>query len=174
MKLRIAPAADDDPGYLACIENAVSALVKRAAPEEIFLVRMDNWFDQGFLNYGVSGEHPEDFRIPPFRKSHIVSELYFLKNETGKYETAKPRFVLHPAMPEKTGPRLLRDYAESTLLVWFASKSKIARRGSLMIYHVDEGRITAWFALFSKNGVWRVANAHGAAPESVAAIARCS
>lgn len=174
MKLRIAPAADDDPGYLACIENAASALVKRAAPEEIFLVRMDNWFGPDYLNYGVTPENPDGFRIPPFRKSHIVSELYFQKSETGKYDTAKARFVLHPAVPEKTGPRLVCDYAESTLFIWFASKSKIARRGSLMIYQVEEGQVTAWFALFSKNGAWRVANTQGAAPETVAAMARCT
>lgn len=173
MKLRLSPVADDDPGFLACIEHAASALVKKQAPEEIFLVRMDNWFGPEYVNYGTSDEHPEDYRIPPFRKPHIVSELYFLKNEMGKYELAKPRFALHPAASERIGPRLVREYAESTLFFWFASKSKVARRGSFMVYSVDEGNILTWFALFSKNGKWRVANTDGIAPEAVAAIARC-
>ena len=104
----------------------------------------------------------------------LIENARRLKSETGAYAPAKARFALHPPIPEKTGPRLIRGYAESALFFWFASKSMVARRGSLMTYHVEDGAVEAWFAAFSKNGAWRVANAQGIAPEAVAAMARCS
>jgi len=154
----------DDTLFIGFLRTIVRGLIREWYPEELFLIRIDEWFNEDWLPPMPSDEPALRARLPLFRKAHVVSEMYFQKDETGQYVEAALPMAVHPPLQADGAPaarRRVGDYTESGLFVWFNSQSKRSRRGSVIVYHVEEDQVERWFVEFSKNGSWRVANAIG-------------
>ena len=49
------PEPNDDPGFLNCVDRLLAALIERHSPEELYLVRIANWFDHKWLRFSGIG-----------------------------------------------------------------------------------------------------------------------
>src|SRR5262245_39706139 len=93
---------DDDPAFLACVDRIIAGLIERHRPEEVYLVRISNWFDQKWLRFSGIGrvahhggisihtaldEFSQDqLTFPPFTPNRVVTQHYFCRTTRGEFE----------------------------------------------------------------------------------------
>src|SRR5262245_33886900 len=113
MNIDITQSPEDDPIFFQGIMRLVSDAVRRVNPEDVFLIRTDNWFDVKWLAFagkvkvGVNTGIPiincavqpvwkikDDVTIPPFAPNRIVEQTH-MKYVDGalKAAGADSRFV---------------------------------------------------------------------------------
>src|SRR5215217_6957356 len=99
----------DDPLFLNKVDALVTALIRRCVPDELYLIRVDDWFDHKWLGYSGRGrvrfdvaplevaldELSQDrLTFPPFTPKRIVTEHYFVRTTKGHFqEQASPQRV---------------------------------------------------------------------------------
>jgi hypothetical protein len=177
----------DDPAFLAVVDRLVAAVVRRDRPEEVYLVHIDNWFDQKWLGYSGSGvsafpggypwfltakeEHRQDhLTFPPFTPSRVVAQYLFCRIGDEVYEEQAPAHLIHREERQRSAKSLHRrvtDFSRSGLFVWYSSGSAANRRGSLLVYSVREGDVAAWYAGFSERQGWKLDQVKGIGREIV-------
>jgi hypothetical protein len=64
MNLEILTNADDDPTFVELLRHLIGQLVGEEFPEQIFVMKIDNWFDHKWLNFsGIGSVRFDDFRL---------------------------------------------------------------------------------------------------------------
>lgn len=158
----------DDPEFLAAAQRTLSHFLHAHAPDDVFIIRIDSWFNQDHL---PSMRPDGETRLPPFRAEHVYSELRYEKDETGAYPSRVLERPIHPSRDAVGAARTAEAWAESALFFWYSSGSTTNRRGSIMLLELrEEVRGLACIQL-GKNGAWRVSRVDGL--EREAAEAAC-
>lgn len=177
MNFNIDPAENDDPGFGSLVGKVLSSLVDSASPSDVFVIRIDNWFDHKWLKFSGRGRVAYDFSInldhpqvaldefhqekvtfPPFTPKRIVSQEYFKR--PGTKESEFP----HPCKKEKTAKNLQRRVAQisqSGVFLWFSSQSRPNGRGSVMAYVSDGDQVNTWYASFARGTRWKIDRVRG-------------
>jgi hypothetical protein len=183
------PETSDDPAFLACVDRIISGIVARSQPEEVYVVRIDNWFDHKWLTFSGKGVvffdfgglrfrddvaldefHMDQITFPPFNMNRVRTQSYFCKTTKGYYEEQSPAHLIHRAEQGHSAANLTRrvvDLSKSAVFLWFSSETAKNGRGSLMVYSVREGDVLAWFASFRRDTEWRLLRVKGASREDV-------
>jgi hypothetical protein len=170
---------DDDPAFLACVDRIISGLVDQHATEEVYLVRIANWFDQKWLRFsgigrvafhGVSIDTAldefcqEQVTFPPFTPNRLVTQHYFCRTTRGHFEEQATAHLVHQTAREHSAKNLQRrvaDFSRSAVFVWFSSHSAANRRGSVMVYTVCSRHVGAWYAAFRQDACWQLGRVKG-------------
>jgi len=181
---------NDDPDFVGLVSRACSAELETKAAQEVFLVRIDNWFDAKWLNFSgkarvAFGWHTgmsyspdtalDEFRqskktFPPFSPNRVIAEYCFIRDEDGTYSPCVGPLLIHSPVRARSSRNLHRriaTFSGSSLFVWFSSKTKINGRGSLMIYRANGTRVTSWYSSFSKENEWRLLRTEGIGREQL-------
>lgn len=76
----------------------IGGLVKEFQPKELYVCRVDNWFDSKWLNFsgktlGAVPMWKKEVTIPPFHPNRIVGEALFDRQDNATEESCsyKPR-----------------------------------------------------------------------------------
>src|SRR4051812_7469443 len=84
---------NDDERFLALVSCIASAIVRDLRPTDVFVTRIDHWFDHkwlGFSGKGLLGRHNKRLTIPPFLPDRVVSHrAYSFDVVTGSYQVAR-------------------------------------------------------------------------------------
>ena len=178
MALETYAGPDDDPAFLACVDRIIAGVVERQAPEEVYVVRIGNWFDHKWLRFSGIGRVPfcgvsidtaldefshEQITFPPFTPNRVIAKHYFCRTARGDFEEASAHVVHHSAREHspKNLQRRVADFSRSAVFVWFSSHSAVNGRGSVMAYTVCSRHVDAWYAAFSDTASWRLARVKG-------------
>ena len=185
MEIQIKP--NDDSQFVELVSRMISGMVTDKFPEEIFVTRIDNWFDHKWLNFSGIGRVGffEDLRLekdtaldsfwqdkitfPPFSPKRVVEKSYTKRDDSGKFPPLVKSRYLHPKRRESSCWNLqnrVADYADSALFVWFSSNTKSNGRGSIMVYEA-RGGVYTWYVSFSKEEEWKVTNTKGITREQI-------
>ena len=169
---RCYPETNDDPAFLARVDRIVAGVVSRSCPEEVHVIRIDNWFDHKWLTFSGSSHIHFEKRgaFPPFSPGRVRSQVYFCRTTRGQYEEQKPAHLVHSAEREPTSrnqKRRIVDFATSAVFVWFSSESVKNGRGSVMVYSLQQGSVSAWFAAFRRDRGWTLLHVKGASRADV-------
>jgi len=175
------------------LSHIISQLVGEEYPEQIFVMKIDNWFDHKWLNFSGKGRVGffEDFRLeidtaldefsqdkvtfPPFTPNRVIEEYYFLRNERGEYLPSFHAPFVHQRKLAPSAENLhkrVTDFASSALFLWVSSKTKLNRRGSIMVYEVKGPEVHTWYMGLSKDDDWKVAQTKGIARDQAVALIR--
>lgn len=102
--MKILTKAYDDPQFVELVSRTISGLASEKCPEKVFVVRIENWFDQKWLNFSGVGRVGffedwrlevdtalEEFRqdqttLPPFSPKRVIEEYCFLRDKDGDYQ----------------------------------------------------------------------------------------
>ncbi len=170
---------DDAPAFLADIDQVIAGLVEQHAPEEIYLVRIVNWFDHRWLRFSGIGRvpfhgvsihtaldefHQEQLTFPPFTPNRVATQHYFARTTGGQFEEQAPARLIHARACEHSARNLHRrvaDFSRSAVFVWFSSHSAVNGRGSVMVYTVCSRHVEAWYAGFRHDEKWRLEQVKG-------------
>lgn len=187
---RCYPQMHDDPEYLGCIDRIVSKLVIRDEPNEVYLIRIDNWFDHKWLTFSgigvvhtddtASGFSLEEFRqqrvtFPPFNPKRVASQVSFHRTEKGHYEehTQTPKIHLERCQPSARNlDRRVADFADSAMFCWFSSRTANNGRGSLMVYRLTFGEVATWFVSFQHDQHWKLDRVKGTSRDEIEELLR--
>jgi len=159
-------------------------------PREIYLVRIDNWFDwkwRGFMGKTLGKLGVWGFGrlvIPPFHPNRVRSQrlLRYLEVD-GSYAEESESNPLHLRIPSQQNlARKVTALPPSTVLAWLGGDSEKTGRGSVMIYAakplpehgLEEGVWSAWYVSFVRvEDAWQVRRSAGLSrPEIRAMLAK--
>jgi hypothetical protein len=173
------PEPDDDPAFLNCVDRIIAALIDRHAPEELYLVRIANWFDHKWLRFSGIGRvarngssihtvldefSQEQLTFPPFTPNRVVTQHYFNRDPKGRFFEQPPVRLVHRATRGHSSSNLhcrVADFSQSAVFVWFSSNSAANRQGSVMVYTTYFGNANAWYAAFRFERTWRLGRVKG-------------
>ena len=169
----------DDPRFLELIQMVIAAELTAQGVREIFLVRIDNWFDDQWLGVAarfffggvtvVPDKASGDFRklaFPPFAPGRVVAEHHFVKGDNSHYGLAEEARLVHSlerSRSAKNYDRSIVAFSPSALFVWFGSNSHANGRGSLMIYRSAPEGLNAWYSSFDGSRDWQPSRTKGIA-----------
>lgn len=161
----------DDPDFVAMVERIAVGLFKQSDCDEVFIVEIKNWFDHKWLKFSGIGRVPFDhplashpqvaldafFRkkitFPPFTPNRILRQQWHPVDPA-----MERRFPVHNTNLRQQSCRNLQrrvvQHATSALFVWFSSGTKTNDRGSLMVYQVQHGGVSTWYASFRRTSDW--------------------
>src|SRR5690348_1625091 len=115
MELAIPGYPNDDPHFIDLMCRAISAELEINAAQEVFVIRIDNWFDHKWLNFSGVGRVAfgwnagcrdntdtalDEFRqqkttFPPFSPNRIIAEHYFTRAVEGSYSLTENAPLVH-------------------------------------------------------------------------------
>jgi hypothetical protein len=177
---------------MACVDRILRGIVTRSRPEDVFVIRIDNWFDHKWLTFSGKGIvffdfgglasrddvaldefHMEQATFPPFNFKRVRSQVYFCRTAKGYYEEQPPAHLIHRAEKGHGARNLTRrvaEFARSAVFLWFTSETAENGRGSVMVYAVCEGNVLAWFASFQRGQEWQLLRVKGASRDEVTGL----
>lgn len=183
---------NDDPQFVETVSHIISGLVNDRFPDEIFVMKIDNWFDHKWLKFSGIGRvgffwnfrlerdtaldefWQDKITFPPFTPKRVIEEYYFLRDESGDYSPSTRAPYIHERKLAPSCKNLhnrVADFADSAVFVWFSSNTKPNRRGSIMVYEVRGSRVHTWYAgLSNEEEEWRVLRTSGITREQVQSL----
>ncbi len=178
MNLNIKEIADDDPAFIQGLTRLVSESIRQYNPAEVFLIRVDNWFDVKWfafagkakvgINTGIDDissevrpfwESGTDVTIPPFVPHRIVEQSHMKYSDESLSLLSSDCHLVHSPQKERSSANLtnrLLDHSASALFIWFSSKSKSNSRASMMLYRTHEQNVGGWYVSFIRKKNWTV------------------
>lgn len=165
----------DDPGFIEVLNSLLSELIAEHAPDQFWVIQIDNWFDHKWL--GLSGmgliasniplntydtvkaeSYQEKVTFPPFTPNRVVGQFSFVRVGNSYAESAPP------ALPhsnerkhsETNLRRRIRDFTRSGCLLWYSANTVANGRGSVMVYVVTADQVECWSAAFNRQQEWKL------------------
>lgn len=194
MPIAIPSGLTDDNDFMSIFNRLLNGLVGRMSPEELWIIQIDNWFDQKWLRFSGMGATASNFPMdrfssimdrfasvkiefrqerltfPPFTPNRILGQWSFIRSGADYIESSAPRLP-HKTERQHTYDNLHRrieDFVESALFVWFSGNSLKNGRASLMVYNIAPPKPVCWFAAFARNGSWKLERTKDIAVDEVA------
>lgn len=169
---------DDDPAFIEIADAVLRAVVRQTRPQELWIVRIDNWFGDRWVSFsgqthGTLGiRHPQELRMPPFVPSRVVSESYYRRaGDADELAPASAPIRLHIKQPSSANfTRQTGLLTPNATLAWVSGKSAATGRGALMVYHPSPEGHMDWYAGFERQASWRVVKAVKIAREQLTAL----
>jgi hypothetical protein len=187
MLMKIQVGETDDPYFIALLDSLVSGLVRRNAPENLWIIQIDNWFDHKWLRFSGIGVvdfqfpafmdrydaaldefHQDKVTFPPFAPNRIMAQWSFAR--VGADYVEVPSQVPHRSEKQSSEANLQRrvqDFSHSASFVWYSAKTVANGRGSVMVYNATVAGVECWFAAFSRQETWKLHATKGVSREEV-------
>jgi len=161
----------DAPDFIKSINKIMFGLIEKFQINEVCLVRIKNWFDHKWLNYSgksvvqfhggaglfdvsLDNEWREKITVPPFNPNRVLSETFFRVKPTENKMFEKP---LHTTKDSNDNlHNRISMYTKNGLFVWYSSDTEHNQKGSLMIYRVQDGVVSTFYASFEHNNGWKI------------------
>jgi hypothetical protein len=181
MIVNITPIEGDDKVFITCLNSMIAQLSADGNPREVYVSRVNKWFEHKWLRFSGIGRvrfdsyNPEKdtalnefwqshLTFPPFSPRQVSAPIAWRLGLAGRYEqVSKPRLFAKPDRRHSADNlhHRVRSFAESALFVWFSSYSELNGMASLMAYSVKDDNEGAWYASFRKEPAWHVAATKG-------------
>lgn len=193
MQFAIPSGLTDDNDFIQVLNSMTRSLLVESAPEQLWVIQIDNWFDHKWLRFSGNGvvdfQFPEIMQrldgaldefyqdgltFPPFNPNRVVNQWSFQRNGEDYVEVPLVRLP-HPSERRSSNTNLQRrvmDVSRSALVVWFSGNTLKNLRGSAMVYGIKPPRPICWFAAFVKGAEWRPQRTKGVSREYVEALLR--
>src|SRR5258708_13273197 len=103
--ISLVPAGNDDPAFLSIAQRIVNGAIAALHVREVYLVHIDNWFDQKWLGWWSKWKHNElkELYVPPFNPNRVHSQTHFVWDPNRSRWTSagpgNPPHITHPAPP---------------------------------------------------------------------------
>ena len=175
----ITPTEEDDPSFISLANRLLDTAIAGHRPAEVYLIRIDRWFDAKWLNFsgkilGALGVWQKPITVPPFHPNRVWSETHFSSapESCAFVPTAAP--PLHIAQPSKQNlTRSISGVSRSAIFFWHSSSTIGLDRGSIMLYRTDQDEVFSWYASFHRTSGWRLDRHRGISPTEVQHLLEC-
>jgi hypothetical protein len=196
MTISIPSGITDDNDFVDLLNVLLNALLVQHAPEQLWVIQIDNWFDHKWLRYSGSGsvasKYPADWTssfmdrftsikeqfwrdkltFPPFAPDRVLSQWSFTLSG-GTYIEAPLTKLPHGESRRRSHSNLNRrveDFVRSASFVWYSANTLKNGRGSLMVYCIGPDKPICWFAAFGRKSGWMLERTKGIDQEQVSRL----
>lgn len=173
MTAAIPSGLTDDNDFIELLNSMLSRLLEELAPEKLWVIQIDNWFDHKWLRYSGNGAvasnipmdrfasvkvefHQDKLTFPPFAPSRVMGQWSFTR--AGESYVEAPLLQMPHSTERRSSNSNLHRRAEtadgSVLFVWYAGNTLKNGRGSVMVYSISESEPVCWFASFGRDKAW--------------------
>lgn len=176
----IALTDEDDPRFVALANRLLDAAITGSRPTEVYLIRIDRWFDAKWLNFsgkvlGALGVSHKPITIPPFHPNRVLSETHFSTTPDSDAFAPTPAAPLHIAQTSAQNlTRFISRVSPSAVFFWCSSSTLSLDRGSIMLYRTEQDEVFSWYASFHKTSEWKLDRHCGISPGEVQHLLRCA
>ncbi len=183
MSFSIRSDSTDDPTFIELVKRIVTCSYHQGDYEEVFIIEIKNWFDHKWLKFSGIGRVRFEFSrdghqqvalnefwqekvtFPPFTPNRVLQQQW---HPAGEFKRRTP---VHDKKRRQHSSwnlqKRVTQYADSALFVWFSSGTRLNDRGSVMLYQVCNGEVSAWYASFRKADGWMLHLTKGTTREAV-------
>ena len=170
---------DDDVSFLSGFCGLASDLVQRWKPREVFVVRIDNWFDVKWFGFSGKAKVAIDTGIPfinsevqpfwktgsnvtfpPFVPNRILAQFHYRYEDSSLVQSIDDARCVHSGDKQRSDKNLhnrVLEFSPSAMYFWFSSKSSVNGRATMMCYHAHEGALSAsWYVSLVRGKVWGI------------------
>lgn len=164
-----------DSGFFPIVERALKTALERNHPRELYVVKVDGWFDYKWQGFSGTEMHEiaiwrHNLTIPPFHPSRVLSERHFRSSDRGSYEPS-PSKPLHIRQPSSQNlNRRVSDISSSGMFIWYSHVHKDSDRASLMLYLTESSETSGWYAGFAKKSKWCLGQVKGTSRRALAEL----
>ncbi|MFN8282136.1 MAG: hypothetical protein U0U67_02925 [Chitinophagales bacterium] len=159
---------EDCPEFIDEISALTSAIMNENKPKQVFLIKINNWFDSKWLKFsgkvlGALGiwSYGNDIKIPPFHPNRVVFEKLFILNDLENYIETDLSFKIHLKQTSEENKRKIISISGNAIFIWYSSNSLKNQFGSFMLYKINEGRCEPFYLGFRKQDKWKIINHAG-------------
>jgi hypothetical protein len=172
-------SAGDSPEFIRMMNKIISTLVFQYGINDLYYVRIKNWFDHKWLNFSGNAVVPfesggilkidaaledkwqDKITVPPFSPKRVLLETFVVRD--GSDNNMLENFGLHK--PRSSNDNLhnrISRYSENGLFIWYSSNTKANEKGSVMIYRVQKNEVHSFYATLEQHhGQWQVTRSKG-------------
>lgn len=199
MGIAIPAGLTDDNDFIGMLNSMLNGLLTRQAPEELWVVHIDNWFDHKWLRFSGNGAvaclpgngpvalgfpltriesvkrafYQNKLTFPPFSPERVLGQWSFQRK--GSEYVEEPLLRLPHGKQRRTSNSNLQKRIEKrgkpTLFVWFSGNTLKNGRGSAMVYIVGSRDSICWFASFIRRDErWSLQMTRGIARDEIFAL----
>ena len=153
---------NDHPQFISNIEIFIQASLDKWKPTDLYLTRIDNWFDDKWIKFSGTYIHElsiwqhEEVTVPPFHPNRVIDCSYF-RLEKGSYkarEIARPLHIYQASTDNLN--RKIADFTENGLFIWYCGNSRINKRGVLMGYLLKDQECYTFYISLTADKNWNV------------------
>jgi hypothetical protein len=156
----------DDASFISLINRAVERVVQEIKPNDVFVIRTDQWFDHKWLGFsgkilGAVEIRQERLTIPPFVPERIVSEEAFsFEKSSSSYDSfvAPPLHLRQSSRENLT--RFIDRVSKEAIFVWFGGATQ-STGGSIMVYSSMGDVQNSWYVSLRAKDTWQVYKTKG-------------
>ena len=159
---------DDDPRFVALVRRSVAASVRSFQPADVFVVRIDHWFDHkwfafaGKLYGALAFYKSQRLTVPPFIPARVVSEEVFtLGADRATYNKSRRQSLHRYQHSGENLSRCIGHVSDSAVFVWFSGDTAHTELGSLMVYAIQGETQHGWYASFRQDADWKLNKVRG-------------
>lgn len=171
---------NDDPRFIALASQLLDAAIGSDRPAEVYLIRIDGWFDAKWLNFsgkvlGALGVHKKQITVPPFHPHRVLAESHFsAASESGAFvpTSAQPLHILQPSARNLT--RFISRVSQSAVFFWYSSATIRHDRGCTMLYRTNQEDVFSWYASFHRAPTWHLDRQRGISPTELQRQLECA
>ena len=191
MAIHIGVNDTDDPAFIESLTSLVLSHANTRLPEQLWIIRIDNWFDHKWLRFSGYGSvasqrevggmtlnrfgldrwdsgkaefHRDKLTFPPFNPSRVIEQCSYVRQGHDYLEAALP-VLPHPTQHRRSGSNLNRHIQNVTgngCYVWYSGNTVANGRGSVMVYNVTADSGECWFAAFVREECsWKLTSTKG-------------
>jgi hypothetical protein len=161
--IELTPEHHDDVPFLDLVQRAVDAEAKRQRPREVYVIHLDNWFGDRWVQFsgklvGMAGVRMKRLTVPPFHPNRVRSQRHYCWDvEANDYCATDDNRRLHRYQESRQNlRRYLTDIASSAMFVWYSGNTLANGAGSLMVYIVEGDVTDRWYVSFERTSEWGV------------------
>jgi len=160
--IEILPGDNDDSGFTVIVENIINKTIENVTPDEIFLTKIDNWFDFKWRAFsgktlGAVGVWNKELTIPPFIPDRVLEQSYYQKSNESYVKQVGHYLHGYQSSGENIGRKLKSySFAPTRMFVWFSGNTKNSLRGSIMIYQIKKEAKYSFYVSFLKKDNWQI------------------
>ncbi len=141
--IEILPNENDDKDFIKLISQVVNNSILLYKPNEIYIVKIDHWFDVKWLAFsgqtlGVIPEWNSRLTVPAFNPNRVINETFYKKVNASFIEGEARKLHINKQSSDNLR-NFLDKVSESGLFVWYSGDTTKLDRGSLMIYWTNPG-----------------------------------
>jgi hypothetical protein len=187
MPTEVTVGETDDPYFIGLLNALVKGLASQKGPDEMWVIKIDNWFDHKWLRFSGIGVvdfnwgglnrfeaaldefYQDKVTFPPFNPNRIVGQWSFSRVGDHYVESPLPE-VPHRLEKQPSEANLFRrvqNFSRSACFVWYSGNTVANGSGSVMVYELSTDRVDCWFASFNRREEWKLQATKGASREDV-------
>lgn len=154
----ILSSESDDKDFIKIVEQVLDVGVNLGRPEEVFIIKVDHWFDFKWREFshkifGALGVWRKPLRVPPFIPDRIIEETYFQRiGESYQRENLNPLHIYQPS----EGNARRKINRKSASFIWYSGETNSNSQASLMIYFFTKDFQNSWYVSFIKKSDWQI------------------